>query len=308
MNNISWRWVRAFLLVAEHGSFTAASSASGQSKANLSQQVTQLEGALGVQLLHRTTRRLRLTTIGEGYRERSQLAFRQLDSAAEWAVQSTNELRGVIRMNAVGGLIGEELIAPLVFKFQRDHPDVEIELDFSSLRVDLLTSPYDLVIRMGELADSTLVARGLHRVTTRYVASPQFLRHHGRIETPADLKDLPLIYGSVDHWLLVREAEQHLVHAKNGVRIVSGRAMRQAALAGLGVTRLADVYVQADIARGDLVEVLPQWSDTTQLSLVCPPHRYQLLRVRRLMEELKANFAAVYEQALSEGLPWGRRA
>lgn len=299
MNNISWRWVRAFLLVAEHGSFTAASNASGQSKANLSQQVTELERALGVQLLHRTTRSLRLTMIGQGYFDRSQLAFRQLDSAAEWAVQSTNKLKGVIRMNSVGGLIGEELIAPLVFKFQHDHPDVAIELDFSSLHVDLLSSPYDLVIRMGELADSTLVARELHRVTTRYVASPDFLQQHGSIREPADLRELPLIYGSVDHWLLIREMEQHLVHAKNGFRIVSGRAMRQAALAGLGVTRLADVYVQADIARGDLVEVLPQWSETTPLSLVCPPHRYQLLRVRKLMDELKAHFTPAYEQALA---------
>jgi len=300
MNNISWRWVRAFLLVAEHGSFTAAAEASGQSKANLSQQVTELEQALGVQLLHRTTRSLRLTSIGEGYLERSQLAFRQLESAADWAMQSTRELKGLIRMNSVGGLIGEELVAPLVFRFQQAHPGVEVELDFSSPRVDLPGSPYDLVVRMGELADSSLVARGLHRVTTRYVASPEFLARHGAIREPADLRELPLIYGSVDHWLLSRGNEQQLVQVKQGVHIISGRAMRQAALAGLGVTRLADAYVQADIARGNLVEVLPEWSEATRLSLVCPPHRYQLQRVRGLMDWLKEHFAGVYEQALKE--------
>ncbi|MCX2780449.1 LysR family transcriptional regulator [Microbulbifer thermotolerans] len=306
MNNISWRWVRAFLLVAEYGSFTAASNASGHSKANISQQVTALEQALGVQLLHRTTRNLRLTSVGRGYFERSQLAFRQLDSAAEWAMQSTQELKGVIRMNSVGGLIGEELIAPLVFRFQQANPEVDVELDFSSTRVDLLNSPYDLVVRMGELTDSTLVARSLHRITTRYVASPEFLAHHGPIHAPADLRELPLIYGSVDHWLLERGDEQQLIPAKNGFRIVSGRAMRQAALSGLGVTRLTDTYVQADIARGDLVEVLPEWSETTQLSLVCPPHRHQLKRVRGLMDWLKEHFAEVYEKALREVQPLRR--
>jgi len=112
MNTLSWRWVRAFLLVAEHGSFTSAADASGQSRANLSQQVTALERALGVQLLHRTTRSLRLTATGQGYYERSLQAFRQLESAAEWAMQSSQELKGLIRMSSVGGLIGEELIAP----------------------------------------------------------------------------------------------------------------------------------------------------------------------------------------------------
>jgi len=148
-------------------------------------------------------------------------------------------------------------LPPLVFRFQQAHPGVEAELDFSSPRVELPDSPYDLVVRMGALADSSLVARSLHRVTARYVASPEFLARRGVIREPADLRELPLICGSVDQWLLVRAREQQLVQAKNGLRIVSGRAMRQAALAGMGVTRLADVYVQADIARGDLVEVLP---------------------------------------------------
>lgn len=302
MNNISWRWIRAFLLVAEHGSFTAAAAATGQSKANLSQQITELERTLQVQLLHRTTRRLRLTSVGEGYFERAALAIAQLDAAAEWARQSTRELKGVIRMNAVGGLVGEELIAPLVFRFQQAHPGVEVELDFSSLRVDLLTSRYDLVMRMGELQDSSLVARRLHQVTTRYVASPDFLRRHGPVRQPSDLQGLPLIYGSVDHWLLKRGEQQQVVQARGGFKIVSGHAMRQAALSGLGITRLVNVYVEADIARGDLVDVLPDWSDTTPLSLVCPPHRYQLERVRALMDWLVQEFPDVYVRALHEGL------
>lgn len=298
MNNYSWRGIRSFILVAEHSSFTAAAEASGFSKANLSQQVTELESNLGVQLLYRTTRRLRLTEVGEGYYERCKQAMLQLDSAAEWATQSADELKGVIKMNTVGGPIGEELIAPLVIEFQRQHPGVEVHLDFSSVLVDLIESQYDLVVRMGDLPDSTLIARRLHDITTRYVASPEFLKEYGSITEPGDLKCLPLIYGSVDHWVLTRCSEQRTLHVENGIKVISGRVMRQAAMAGLGVTRLADVYVDADIANGELVEILPEWSERTPLSLVCPPLRHQLQRVSALMDWLKDHFEPIYLQAV----------
>lgn len=302
MNNPSSRGIRAFLLVAECGSFTAAAEVSGFSKANLSQLVTQLEAALGVQLLYRTTRSLRLTEVGEGYYQRCKQALRQLDAASEWASQSTDELRGRIRMNAVGGLIGEALISPLVMQFQQRHPEVRVQLDFSSVKVDLIEDQYELVVRMGALPDSTLVARTLGVMTTRYVASPDFLARHGSIHEPEDLKSLSLIYGSVDHWLFRCGQEQRVVNVNPDIslKMVSGRVMRQAALAGLGVTRLADVYCQADIEYGDLVEVLPSWSETTPISLVCPPIRHQLSRVRALMDWLCNGFEPCYQQALAQ--------
>ncbi len=298
MNDISWRGIRAFIAVAEHGSFTAAAEATGYSKANLSQQVSDLEAALRAQLLHRTTRSLRLTEVGEGYYQQCKRAMVMLDSAAEWASQSADDLTGRIRMNAVGGLFGDELIAPLVVSFQQHYPDVEVNLDFSSVRVDLIEEKYDLVVRMGHMPDSTLIARNLGNVHTRYVASPEFLKEHGPVEKPEDLKLLPLIYGSVDHWIMTRGKEQRIIHVEKGMKVVSGRAMRRAAIAGLGVTRLADVYCQPDIDNGQLVEVLPQWSEKTPISLVCPPVRHQLARVRALMKWISDHFGTVYEQSL----------
>ena len=145
MNNTSWRGIRAFIKVAEYGSFTAAADASGFSKANLSQLVSELERDLRVQLLHRTTRQLRLTEVGEGYYQRCKQATLSLDSAAEWVTQSTEEINGVIRMNSVGGLIGEDIIGPLIVEFQQQYPSVQVHLDFSSIRVDLIENHYDLV-------------------------------------------------------------------------------------------------------------------------------------------------------------------
>lgn len=301
MNNPSWRGIRAFIFVAEHGSFTAAADASGFSKANLSQLVTDLESALHVQLLHRTTRQLRLTDVGQGYYERCKHAMVMLDCAAQWATESTDGLQGTIRMNAVGGLLGDELLAPLVLRFQQQHPDIEIHLDFSSIRVDLIEKQYDLVFRMGKLPDSSLIAKTLGSVTTRYVASPAFLKKYGQICQPEDLKTLPLIYGSVDHWVMNRGKRQEVIHVERGMKLVSGRVMRQAALAGLGVTRLADVYCQSDIRRGSLVEILPQWSEQTPVALVCPPVRHQLGRVRALMNWIAEHFETGYQQLLNSG-------
>ncbi|MFA0790103.1 LysR family transcriptional regulator [Microbulbifer echini] len=301
MNNISWRAIRAFIAVAEQGSFTAAADHTGFSKATLSQQVSELESSLDVQLLHRTTRKLRLTEVGEGYYQRCKQAMQQLDSATEWATHSKEKVKGKIRINAVGGVIGEEIIAPVVIKFQKAHPDVQIELDFSSVHVDLIGDRYDLVIRMGELPDSTLIVRKLHSIKTRYVASPNFIKVRGPILKPMDLSGVPLIYGSVGQWVLTRGKTKHKVEVEQGIKLVSGRAMRLAALAGLGITRLADIYVQADIQQGKLHEILPGWSESTQLSMVCPPLRHQLARVRSLMQWLKDHFATEYGQLLKRG-------
>lgn len=178
MNNLSWRGIRAFIYVAECGSFTSAAEAMGASKANVSQLVSELESSLGVQLLYRTTRQLRLTEIGDGYFRKCKEAMLQLDAAAEWAQQTTSEIKGRIHMNSVGGPIGEELIAPLVMSFQSAYPNVEVELDFSKHRVDLIEDSYDLVLRVGEMPDSTLIARRLTTLRTHYVASPDFLERH----------------------------------------------------------------------------------------------------------------------------------
>ena len=298
MNNISHKGIKAFIHVAEHGSFTSAAEASGLSKANLSQLVTDLERDLKVQLLHRTTRKLKLTELGEGYYRRSKQAMIAIDSANEWAMQSTDELSGVIRMNSVGGVFGEELIAPIILRFQQQFPDVQVQLDFSSIRVDLIDSQYDLVLRMGELPDSSLVAKRVSTVTTRYVASPIYIRQHPKITQPENLKEHTLIYGSVNNWLMKKGKEQRLINIDKGMRVISGRVMCQAAKQGLGITRLADVYCQSEIAHGRLVEILPDWAEQTPISLVCPPNRYQLNRVKRLMNWISEHFPEQYRYIL----------
>ncbi|MTI16380.1 LysR family transcriptional regulator [Rhodobacteraceae bacterium RKSG542] len=303
MNNIYWNGLRSFLAVAESGSFTQAAEQLGMSKASLSQQVTQLEQRLGAQLLFRTTRKLRLTSVGEEYFRLCRGAMKTLEDASLLAREATETLSGTIHINSVGGVIGEDVVAPLTIGFQQAYPQVEVRLDFSSIREDIVDSHYDLVLRMGRLEDSSLIARRVYSLTTRYVASTEFLRGIAPILHPQDLAGMPLIYGSVAEWVFRREQEQVKVKASHGFQITNGRVMTQAALAGFGVARLGNIYTDALIASGKLVEVLPDWQEETQIWLVSPPSRHQLKRVRVLGDWLGKRFAERYVSVRDRATP-----
>lgn len=296
MNNQNWNGIRSFIEVSEHGSFTGAAQATGLSKAVLSQQLSNLEKELGVQLMHRTTRKLRLTELGEIYLQKCLESINHLNIAKEWVTQASNSLAGKVRVNMVGGYLGEQLLAPLLIEFQAAHPEVEIKINFSSQKVDLLASQFDLVIRMGALPDSSLIGRHLLNIKTCYVATPEFLDQHPDIKDPSDLTNVPLIYGSVNKWTLRNGDEEQVIKANKGLNVANGAVMCQAAVAGLGVARLADVYVSSLLKQGKLVEVLPHWRETTALTLLCPPSQHQLFRVKVLMNYLVDNLKARYEQ------------
>lgn len=299
MNNINWRGIYSFIHVAEQQSFTKAADILGVAKSNLSQSIKDLESDLKVQLLYRSTRHVKATEIGEEYYKKCKKAFQDLDTATQLATQESNEINGVIKINCVGGIIGEDIIAPLLLKFQQQNPKVKIHLDFSSNRINLLESDYDLVIRMGDLPDSNLIASSLRTVSTKYVASPSFIKKYAKITTPRELEKLPLVYGSVKQWNLVSSDDKYILHIhNNGTHATNGRVMKQAALLGLGVTRLVDVYVDADIKSGNLVEVLPKYAESTQLSIVSPPVKYQLKRVSSLIKYLKQEFNSQYIKKL----------
>ncbi|MBK2125328.1 LysR family transcriptional regulator [Fangia hongkongensis] len=300
MNNIYWRGVYAFIHVAEERSFTRAAEKLGASKSNLSQQVHELETHLKAQLLHRTTRQIRLTEIGQTYYTRCKAAFKDLMLADELATQETSSLQGVIRINSVGGILGEEVIAPIIIAFQMAHPDVQIHLDFSSTHVDLLGTQYDIVVRMGTLLDSSLIARTLRTVTTRFVASPSFFDKYPDAITPTKLRALPVIYGSISQWNFSTKGNKQMIDVSHhGLKLTNGRVMKQAALCGLGIARLMDLYVDADIQSGKLIEVLPEYAEQTPLSLISPPAQYQLKRVKTLIDWIHDKFNTHYESKLA---------
>ncbi|WP_413112560.1 LysR family transcriptional regulator [Thaumasiovibrio sp. DFM-14] len=287
MNNIEFLGLRALIAVIEEGSFTAAAEKLSVGKSNLSQQVSQLEERLGVQLLHRTTRKLRLTQEGEQFFHQARPAWQQLQLSFEQTKLHADELAGVIRVNTVGGLLGEEIIAPLLIAFEDAYPHVKVEFDFSSQKVDLLNTNYDLVLRMGNLPDSSLIARKAFSLRTVLVASPTYLKSTPSIVQPKDLEHHQLIVGSVKEWELTNNEETVKVHAHHGRTIANGRIMYQLATAHRGIARLSELYVKNEIKNHTLEEVLPNWNQTlTDIYLVCPPGKYQLKRIKALMDWL----------------------
>ncbi|QYK02573.1 LysR family transcriptional regulator [Shewanella psychrotolerans] len=276
-----------FVAVVEAGSFTAAAEQLKSSKASVSQRISDLESHLGVQLLFRSTRKLRLTEAGEHYYQSCKRGIEQFELGALAAQQLQHHLKGKITINSVGGIFAENWLAPAVLEFQQQYPNIEINLDLSSQREDLLVSPFDIVIRMGELPDSSLQARVLTHLDSHIVASPDYLSAHKPINHPEQLKAHQCLVGSVVNWQFVKNNRRLTVPVSGAFRCANGHILRQAALRGLGLIRSHDMYLRADIAQGRLTPVLADWQVQGQpLWMVFPPARFRSERVKAMADWL----------------------
>ena len=235
----------AFVTVVDLGSFTLAADRLNTSKARVSQQVSALEKQLGVTLLHRSTRKIRLTEIGETYYGECTRAASIMLNAEKLISEDQSTLGGIIRINSVGGLFAEQLLSPAIADFIGAYPGVSVNIDFSSQRIDLLAERYDLVLRMGELEDSSLVARPLMKLGANIAASPSFITQFGRPSKPNELLNFSCLCGSVRRWQLKHRSTGELQETQVSGCLVSpnGHLLLDAALRGLGIVRLHNLYL-----------------------------------------------------------------
>ncbi|MPY26128.1 LysR family transcriptional regulator [Shewanella psychropiezotolerans] len=286
--------IKAFTVIAGQGSFTKAAEVLNCSRSHLSKQLTHLESCLGVTLITRTTRAQRLTEQGEAFFNRCRSALESIDQAVEIAVDNAQNLQGSIKINCVGGFLGEEIVASLVNDFIAKYPGVSVELDFSSQRVDLLVDQFDLVFRMGQLEDSGLVARKLMDITNLTLASPKYLRSRGFPIDPKSLKSHQCITGSVSNWSFyhVDNCEHKLdVHINGVFRCKNGRAMKHSALAGNGVVRLPELYCSEELSQGELVSVFEDWRVAdTPFYLLYHKDKFQPARIKKFISFTINNF------------------
>jgi len=293
-------YIASFVAVVKAGSFTVASQSLGTSKSRLSQQVSQLERTLGVQLLHRTTRTLRLTEIGEAFYQQCAQGITLIDAAIIQAQQDQTHLKGKIRLSSVGGAIGEELVAPAVIAFMQQHPDIQVELDFTSTHAKVIEEQYDGAFRMGKLKDSCMIGRHLISLRSYICAAPSLVARIGYPTTPKDLEKMPWIYGSISRSTLTRKGRTTEYVPKNYFQCRNGHVMKRAAMTGLGVARLASIYAKTAIEQGSLIELLPEWqAPSHDLALVYPPYRYKLKRVEALVEFIVEYFRTHTDSDLS---------
>lgn len=281
-----------FAAVVEHRSFSGAATALGLSKATVSKAISRLEARLEQSLFHRTSRRLALTEAARPLAEHAARIVTEARAAEELARDGAHGLAGRIRVAAPLGL-GIASVAPVVADFLRDHPHVEIDLALSDARVDVVAEGFDIALRVGDLADSSLRARRLGGIQTHLIAAPAYLAAAGTPGHPAELAGHALFgYANVPGPWRFRAAdgEEAVVRPNGPLTTNSGEAMLPALLAGLGIARLPGFIIGPHLASGALVEVLPAWrAPPSGLHLLTPPSPLRPARVEALIAFIAAN-------------------
>jgi DNA-binding transcriptional LysR family regulator len=252
-----------FLRAIDRGSFSAAARELHLAPGTVSKQIARLEQLLDVRLFERSTRKVKLTDEGRAVAVHARQALLHLEQAAEVAAESRRTLTGTLRVTAPAPF-GRKYVASAIADFRKKNPSVDFELHLSDQIVDLLTSDFDLAIRLGNLPDSGLIARRLAPNRRVLTASPAFIDRHGTPESPADLTRFPCLVmaypGSLQNvWPLVNGNRRAHVAVAGGLRSDSGEVLREWCLAGLGISMRETWDVAEEIASGRLVRVLPAW-------------------------------------------------
>ncbi|MBN3492555.1 LysR substrate-binding domain-containing protein [Vibrio neptunius] len=295
LNQINLADIRSFVLIAQLGNFTKAAEALGVSRSHVSRQISSLENQIGVTLLIRTTRTLKLTEAGKAFYQQCERALHNIDQALLAAVDDVEKVQGEIKINCVGGYLGEELIAQIATEFMHVHPDVSIHLDFSSHRVDLIEDDFDIAFRMGKLEDSGFVARKLLDIQMGTLASPDYLKRYGQPNHPKELTQHHCLSGSVKRWSFESKADaQHYDVFVNGhMQCKNGRVLVKGALNGNGIIRVPMIYCEQELANGKLVEVFDHWGiPSVDFSAIYHRDRFQPKRLREFISFVKHYFDA----------------
>jgi DNA-binding transcriptional LysR family regulator len=248
-----------FVEVAQARSFRRAADATGVPNSTLSRRISALEKAIGLRLLHRTTRRVELTEAGQLYYERCRRIVEEARLAHEQLGEMQAQPSGVLRASLPVDF-ATIYMAPLVAEFARLYPGISFDFDLTPRRVDLISEPFDVAIRMGELHDSNLIARLLARLSVQAYASPAYLKLAGEPKHPSELAQHECVgFPKAGKWSLHREAESVEVDVGGRFMANSVGMFRRLATLDLGVVLLPEEMAADDVLAGRLRRVLSDW-------------------------------------------------
>jgi DNA-binding transcriptional LysR family regulator len=294
-----------FLRVSDLGSISAAARSLDLSVAVASQRLKRLEKSLGLRLLQRTTRQMRLTPEGATLVAQGRALIEDLEALTGNLSKAASEIGGTLRVS-VPASFGQQYISPLVPEFLARHPRVKLHIDLSDQMRDLVSEGFDLAIRIGTLTDSKLVARRLAPDRRVLCASPAYLEKHGTPTTPDQLASHDCLLLTVnrsahDIWnLRTTRGKQIPVRVRGRLESNLGDVIRDAAVAGLGIALHSTWHVCDDLRAGRLKIVLPQYRPIEAgIYAVMPERRLALPRTRA--------FADFLAEKLGRTPPWERR-
>lgn len=286
--------MEAFAKAVETGSFSAAGEALSLSPQAIGKHVRALEEHLGVKLLNRTTRRQSLTDAGRGFHERVRTILAEVEAAEALAAESRAVPRGLLRINAPVTFGAHELASALP-DYLAACPEVRVELSLSDRMVDLIDEGFDAVFRVGELADSGLIARSLRPFGFTLCAAPSYLAARGTPHVPSDLarhECLGFAYGTTrDAWTFTGPAGRETVDVACRLLANNGQALLSAARAGLGILLQPTPLVREALAAGQLVRLLPDHAPLPRpMHVVYAPDRRITPKLRSFLDFVIARF------------------
>ncbi len=300
--------LEAFVTVVDAGSFTTAAERLGIARSMVSRRIAELENRLGAQLLQRTTRRLSLTEAGRTFYERASRILLDLDEAEQSVASGQAALRGRLRLAAPLSF-GVLHLAPALDEFARLHPELTLDIELDDRQIDLVEERFDLAVRIGQLQDSSLVARPLAPIRFVLCASPDYLRQHGEPRQPSELSaHYGLYYGNLpDHqqWKLrAGDGREQATPPLTRLRANNGDLLLCAAIDGLGIVLLPTFLCHRALASGALLPILRDWQpQPATLNAVYASRRHLPARVRLLIDHLAARFGS--QPYWDEWLPAG---
>jgi DNA-binding transcriptional LysR family regulator len=287
--------MRVFVAAIDHGGFTAAAASLELTPSAVSKIIARLEDRLGVRLLNRTTRRIDLTPEGETYLSSARFILAEIDELEAAVGQSSTRAKGLLRINT-GSAFAVHALMPVLPLFLARYPEINLTIDVTDRRVDLVAERADMAIRTGPLGDSALMARKIAEMRRVIIAAPAYLERHHRPATPADLlhhsclllSDQP----SLARWPFMIDGLATSLEVSGRVSAASADAVMRLALAGGGIARLGDVLVADAVRSGALVPLLRDYHivEPGPIAAVYPAGRHRAPKVRVFIDFLIEQF------------------
>tara|TARA_R110000764_G_scaffold67233_1_gene139918 strand:+ start:3334 stop:4236 length:903 start_codon:yes stop_codon:yes gene_type:complete len=286
--------MQRFVLVAQFGSFTKAADALGLPKSSISSAVQGLEKSLGTRLFHRSTRSITLTQDGETYLPQCQALLAELDAVGSQFQRNPNDVRGVLRID-MPSRFASTVVIPHLADFIEHYPNIRLKISSADYRVDPIKEGIDCVIRVGELDDSSLIARPLTQYRSLNCVSPNYVEKFGIPQTLAELANHKLIeyshtLGNLDAQFEYMEDGKVKQESMPSNLAVNGTdAYLDACLSGLGIAQIPTIGVENLIEEGLLIMVLPQYeAEPMPVSLLYPSRRQPPKRLIVFMDWLQS--------------------
>jgi len=278
-----------FLAVVEMGSFTLAAERLGMPKANVSRKVSRLEQKLDITLLERSTRSQHLTEAGKRYLIHCKRVHEELDLATACVSELQHSYKGNLKVGA-SVATGQHILRPSLAKFMHQYPDISIQLNLINRRIDFIEEGFDVVIRIGKLNDSLLIAKKLGTVTRRLFASPEYIAKHGKPSTIEQLTQHQLlIMNPVNNdaklTLVSAKNEEHTINCKPRLLVNDFSVLKQSIVDGAGIGVLPEYLAREEVELGRLVTFLPDWSMTNiDIYALYPRNRAKIPKVKAFLD------------------------